>query len=96
MTKTCKQCGQVFEVHSNHHIYCSKKCRVSNIDSYEKNRYLSKPKKKYAPGKVTCLCCDKKFRSWDKTLNRICPICTGFNEERAVGVDNWVLSTVII
>lgn len=35
---------------------------------------------KYKPGKVSCLKCDKEFKSWDVRLKRICGSCSNINE----------------
>lgn len=97
VTKICKQCGVVFVKRSNNQNFCSKHCQVSHSESYEKNRYkyVQKPKKKYAPGVVLCLRCEKEFKSWDRKLNRICPICSPYNADSCVGVEPSMVECLV-
>jgi len=40
----------------------------------------------YKPGVVSCLKCDKTFKSWDTRLKRICSNCLSLNEDIYAGM----------
>jgi hypothetical protein len=42
----------------------------------------SPPKDNPFAGLAKCLRCDRKFHSWDRRHNRICPSCKEFLEEQ--------------
>lgn len=36
------------------------------------------------PGKRTCLRCSRPFQSWDVRLNRLCKVCSAYNDQNSV------------
>lgn len=40
-------------------------------------------------GPVTCLRCDKTFRSWDRRHNRLCPVCHDTIRELPAAEDSY-------
>ena len=91
--RICKECGKPYKHTSSNQRYCSEDCRNTGTSKLIKERYLSKTKKQYNPGVVTCLRCGRKFKSWDKILNRRCGACAAWVGEISPGVDSYFLET---